>query len=69
MTDAFADHFTSVAADYASFRSTWAERGHDPVEVLAAELAPLWGSLPDRRTITWPLAPRAGRARSFHTVS
>lgn len=39
-----------------------AERGHDPVEALAAELAPLWGSSPDHRTITWPLALRVGRA-------
>ena len=39
-----------------------AERGHDPVEALAAELASLWGSPSDRRTITWPLALRAGRA-------
>lgn len=38
------------------------ERGHDPVEALAAELAPLWGASSDHRTITWPLALRVGRA-------
>lgn len=37
-----------------------AERGHDPVAALAAELAPLWGSPGDRRRIVWPLAARVG---------
>ncbi len=38
-----------------------AERGHDPVTVLAAELAPLWGSSPERRRVIWPLTVRVGK--------
>lgn len=37
-----------------------AERGTDPVDALAGELAPLWGGDRSRR-VTWPLALRAGR--------
>lgn len=38
-----------------------AARGADPVDALAAELAPLWGD-PDRsRRVTWPLSLRVGR--------
>ena len=40
-----------------------AERGHDPVVALAAELAPLWGSPQHRRRVMWPLAVRVGRVR------
>ncbi|MDS4022245.1 MAG: hypothetical protein RKR03_17350 [Candidatus Competibacter sp.] len=61
MTDAFADHFTSVAADYASFRPTWAERGHDPVGSAGRGTGAALGISPDRRTVEWPLALRAGR--------
>lgn len=40
-----------------------AERGHDPVAALAAELALVWGSSQHRRRVTWPLALRVGRTR------
>ncbi len=41
--------------------------GYDPIEQLAAELAPLWGHAPDvRRRVRWPLSLRLGRsARPF----
>lgn len=35
-----------------------AVHGHDPVDVLAAELAPLW--VGGEREVAWPLALRAG---------
>jgi SAM-dependent methyltransferase len=37
--------------------------GYDPVEPLAARLAPLWGHAPDmRRRVRWPLTLRVGRS-------
>ena len=36
-------------------------RGEDPVAALAEQLAPLWGDPETTRTVTWPLAIRAGR--------
>lgn len=40
----------------------WVEmHGDDPVEGLAAQLRPLWGSDEDLRTIRWSLKIRAGR--------
>jgi SAM-dependent methyltransferase len=55
-------------AELLGYVGTWsavgrftAARGHDPVDGLARELAPLWGD-PDRtRRIVWPLSVRAGR--------
>lgn len=38
-----------------------AERGYDPVTVLASELAPHWKSPHQRRRVSWPLAMRAGK--------
>lgn len=38
-----------------------AERGYDPVNELAGELAPLWGDADSRRRVVWPLAVHAGR--------
>jgi hypothetical protein len=35
--------------------------GHDPVEQLAGELAPLWGDPASARSIRWPLSLRVGR--------
>lgn len=40
-----------------------AEQGHDPVAMLAAQLAPLWTPPNDRRRIAWPLAVRVGKVR------
>lgn len=37
-----------------------AERGEDPVAVLATELAPCWGEPQERRRVAWPLALRVG---------
>jgi SAM-dependent methyltransferase len=37
------------------------ERGHDPVDPLAAELAGPWGPLDRARRIRWPLSLRVGR--------
>lgn len=41
-----------------------AEKGFDPVDPLAAELAPLWGEPRIARSVVWPLSVRAGRWRS-----
>lgn len=53
---------------FLDFVRTWSgvarfvtERGTDPVENLAAELRPLWGSRGDPRTIRWTLTLRTGR--------
>lgn len=37
------------------------EHGEDPVERLEASLAPVWGDPEEPRSVTWPLAIRAGR--------
>lgn len=37
-------------------------KGEDPVAALAAELAQAWGDPEVKRTVTWPLAVRVGRA-------
>lgn len=51
------------------FLDTWsalaryrAERGEDPLPAFLAELAPRWGPAATRRTLTWPLRGRLGRA-------
>lgn len=38
-----------------------AANGSDPVDALAAELAPLWGAQGLKRRVTWPLSLRVGR--------
>ncbi len=38
-----------------------AANGADPVDALAAELAPIWGTPLSRRRVTWPLSLRVGR--------
>lgn len=38
-----------------------AARGEDPVIALGAQLQPLWGDPARTRTVSWPLAIRAGR--------
>ena len=55
-------------ADLLGYVRTWsavggfiAARGHDPVDGLARELAPLWGDPDMTRRIVWPLSVRAGR--------
>lgn len=57
-------------AELAAYLGTWSatarfrkERGHDPVEPFARELAPLWGSSHVRRRVRWPLSLRIGRRR------
>lgn len=52
----------------AGYVSTWSSvqryrdvRGADPVPMLIAELAPLWGDPAHTRPTRWPLAIRAGR--------
>jgi SAM-dependent methyltransferase len=57
-------------AELAAYLGTWSatarfrsERGYDPVEPFAAELAPLWGSSHGRRRVRWPLSLRIGRHR------
>ncbi len=40
-----------------------AERGTDPVDILAEKLAPLWGGSDDLRRVTWPLSLRVGRSQ------
>jgi SAM-dependent methyltransferase len=49
------------------YLSTWsavkryqAERGHDPLPALAAELGPLWGDTTAARPLAWPLFLRVG---------
>jgi SAM-dependent methyltransferase len=57
-------------AGFAAYLRSWsavarfvAAHGHDPVETLERELAPLWG---DRvRRVKWPLAGRLGRMPGF----
>ena len=57
-------------AELAAYVRTWSatdrfrrERGDDPVEPLAAELAPRWGAIDGRRRVRWPLSLRIGRHR------
>ncbi|HRF45588.1 MAG TPA: class I SAM-dependent methyltransferase [Candidatus Competibacteraceae bacterium] len=40
------------------------EHGVDPVNELAMELAPLWGSPATRRQVNWPLSLRVGQDRA-----
>jgi ribosomal protein S18 acetylase RimI-like enzyme/ubiquinone/menaquinone biosynthesis C-methylase UbiE len=54
--------------DVAGYIRTWSAtrgfikaRGHDPVDALIAELAPLWGDPRTPRLARWPVAVRAGR--------
>jgi SAM-dependent methyltransferase len=54
--------------EFLGYTGTWsatqrcrAARGSDPVEVLAVELAPLWGDPGTPRKVRWPLSVRAGR--------
>ncbi len=42
-----------------------AERGTDPVDGLATDLAPLWGDPSTRRRVIWPLSLRIGRDRAW----
>ncbi|MFH1278605.1 MAG: class I SAM-dependent methyltransferase [Candidatus Eisenbacteria bacterium] len=53
--------------ELAGYLRTWsaviryrADKGADPVDVLARELAPLWGDPGERRGVRWPLSVRAG---------
>lgn len=54
--------------DVAGYIRTWSatrgfvrQRGRDPVEDLATELAPVWGDPQAPRLARWPVAVRAGR--------
>lgn len=55
-------------AELLGYLGTWSavaryrrERDDDPLGALAAALAPHWGDRSVRRTVSWPLAVRAGR--------
>jgi SAM-dependent methyltransferase len=54
--------------DVGGYIRTWSatrgyveRHGHDPVDALVAELAPVWGDSQTRRLARWPLPARAGR--------
>lgn len=63
-------HEDWTLAQYTGFTRSWsatqrlvAARGEAPVRAFEAELAAAWGGGGERRTVTWPLAIRAGELR------
>lgn len=55
------DDVTGYIRTWSATRGFVRQYGRDPVEELAAELAPLWGDLRTPRPARWPVAVRAGR--------
>ena len=58
-------------ADVLGYLRTWSatkryqqDRGHDPVDAVAADFAEAWGDPSTRRTLQWPLPLRVGRRPS-----
>lgn len=55
-------------ADFTGYLRTWSackryqhDKGYDPVDMVAADLAAAWGDPGARRTVHWPLTVRTGR--------
>jgi SAM-dependent methyltransferase len=71
MPPAFAMQVQWTLAELLGYVGTWSAtarfretKGHDPLERLGPELGRHWGDPVTRRTITWPLTLRIGRARA-----
>jgi SAM-dependent methyltransferase len=52
--------FVGYLSTWSAVRRCRAETGIDPIEAVAGDLAAAWGDADLERTITWPLAIRAG---------
>ena len=55
------DDVTGYIRTWSATRGFVRQHGHDPVEDLATELAPVWGDPRTPRLARWPVAVRAGR--------
>jgi ubiquinone/menaquinone biosynthesis C-methylase UbiE len=55
------DQVAGYIRTWSATRGFVERRGHDPVNALVAELAPVWGDPGRPRLARWPLAVRAGR--------
>ena len=55
------DQVAGYIRTWSATRGFVERHGHDPVDALVAELAPLWGDPRTPRLARWPVAVRAGR--------